>query len=318
MPIDAVLEPGGETLHKLKSSNNIEEDVAAQFDVEENHERDEELEELEELPHVIVQDAIKTAEAQALREQSPDLIDSFGLKEQADTLVGTRMSKGISGGQKRRVSVASQLITAPNILFLDEPTSGLDSVASFEVVSLLKKYAQKHKLIVVINLHQLSNATFQLFDKLLLLSQSQICYFGPVSGIASYFSGLGLPVPKLMNLSEHILELTDTDFDLSEDEGKAAQRILIIQSVWRVHGKEDHIVAFDHDKTFLILVMWLFLDLVAAESLVVLVACLFTTFIIAFALVAFVNGLWMSVGGFLVPTSSLDVLWCYAFHYIDY
>jgi ABC-type multidrug transport system ATPase subunit len=141
------------------------------------------------------------------------LIDSFGLKKQADTLIGTPIRKGISGGQKRRVSVASQLVTAPNILFLDEPTSGLDSVASLKVVSLLKEYAQKHKLIVVASIHQPSAATFQLFDKLLLLAQGQTCYFGPVSKVASYFSSLGFPVPKLMNPSEHILDLTNTDFD---------------------------------------------------------------------------------------------------------
>jgi hypothetical protein len=64
--------------------------------------------------------------------------------------------------------------------------------------------------------------------------------------------------------------------------------------------------------------MWLFLDLVAAESLVVLVASLFPNFIVALTLVAFVNGLWMSVGGFLVPTASLNVFWRYAFHSIDY
>lgn len=75
-----------------------------------------------------------------------NLIDSFGLKKQADTLIGTPIRKGISGGQKRRVSVASQLITAPKILFLDEPTSGLDSVASFEVICLLKKYAQQQQV----------------------------------------------------------------------------------------------------------------------------------------------------------------------------
>lgn len=74
------------------------------------------------------------------------LLEAFGIKEQAKTLVGTPIRKGISGGQKRRVSVASQLITCPKILFLDEPTSGLDSKASFEVVSYLKKLAQQNKV----------------------------------------------------------------------------------------------------------------------------------------------------------------------------
>lgn len=64
--------------------------------------------------------------------------------------------------------------------------------------------------------------------------------------------------------------------------------------------------------------MWLFLDLIAAESLVVLVSSIFPNFVISLALTAFANGLWMSVGGFLVPTATLNVFWRYVFHYIDY
>lgn len=64
--------------------------------------------------------------------------------------------------------------------------------------------------------------------------------------------------------------------------------------------------------------MWIFLDLVAAESLVVFVAAIFPNFVISLALVAFANGLWMSVGGFLVPPQILNVFWKYVFHYIDY
>lgn len=74
------------------------------------------------------------------------LLDSFGLREQASTLIGTPVRKGISGGQKRRVGVASQLITSPKILFLDEPTSGLDSAASFEVVNYLKGVAKRNNV----------------------------------------------------------------------------------------------------------------------------------------------------------------------------
>lgn len=75
-----------------------------------------------------------------------ELISSFGLRQQANTLVGTPIRKGISGGQKRRLSIASQLITGPKILFLDEPTSGLDSTASFEVVKFLKKVVQQYQV----------------------------------------------------------------------------------------------------------------------------------------------------------------------------
>jgi ABC-type multidrug transport system permease subunit len=65
-------------------------------------------------------------------------------------------------------------------------------------------------------------------------------------------------------------------------------------------------------------VMWLFLDLLAAESLVVLISSIFPIFVVALALIAFINGLWMSVGGFLVSLSVLNVFWKYVFHYIDY
>lgn len=74
------------------------------------------------------------------------LLESFGLRGQKDTLIGTPIRSGISGGQKRRVSVASQLITAPKLLFLDEPTSGLDSVASLEVISYIKSIAKRNNV----------------------------------------------------------------------------------------------------------------------------------------------------------------------------
>ena len=74
------------------------------------------------------------------------LIAAFGLHSQAETLIGTPIRKGLSGGQKRRVSVAGQLITSPKVLFLDEPTSGLDSAASFEVMSFVRDIAKQHRV----------------------------------------------------------------------------------------------------------------------------------------------------------------------------
>lgn len=74
------------------------------------------------------------------------LLAAFGLQKQADSLVGTPIRKGVSGGQKRRLSVASQLMTSPKILFLDEPTSGLDSAASFEVINFVRNIAKQYKV----------------------------------------------------------------------------------------------------------------------------------------------------------------------------
>jgi ABC-type multidrug transport system ATPase subunit len=79
------------------------------------------------------------------------LLYSFGLRNQQHTLIGTPIRKGISGGQKRRVSVASQLVTGPKLLFLDEPTSGLDSAASWEVISFIRNIAKQNN--VSLNIH---------------------------------------------------------------------------------------------------------------------------------------------------------------------
>lgn len=68
------------------------------------------------------------------------------MRHQQNTLIGTPIRKGISGGQKRRLSVAAQLITAPKTMFLDEPTSGLDSAASYEVISYIKEVAKRNNV----------------------------------------------------------------------------------------------------------------------------------------------------------------------------
>lgn len=75
-----------------------------------------------------------------------DLIASFGLHSQAHTIVGTPIKKGLSGGQKKRLGIASRLVANPKILFLDEPTSGLDSALSLEVCTYIKQIARQHNV----------------------------------------------------------------------------------------------------------------------------------------------------------------------------
>ncbi|KAL2069552.1 hypothetical protein VTL71DRAFT_14231 [Oculimacula yallundae] len=434
-----------------------------------------------------------------------DLLESFGLSDQQDTLIGTPIRKGISGGQKRRLSVAAQLITAPKIMFLDEPTSGLDSTASYEVIHYIKEVAKRNNLIVIASIHQPSTSTCkfkissgyfddqgsqdctlsetkllmtvkqlffdlttdvyqdQMFDKLLLLSGGKPFYFGSVEGVEAHFVSLGFPMPFHTNPAEFILDLMNVDF---ANDGPIAQQQLhemqmgwarshkardiatqicatsslieppaiskppsrsfftvvmtlvhrsfiksyrdvvaygirmamyiglaiMMGTVWlRLESKQSdiqpyinavffgsafmsfmavaYVPSFLEDRltfikeranglygptafmlsnfiiglpylfmiavvfssiaywlsnfqptaqAFFTWVMWLFLDLLAAESLVVLVSSVAPVFVIALAVTAFANGLWMSVGGFLVPTKTLNVFWRYAFHYIDY
>jgi len=170
------------------------------------------------------------------------LLDAFGLREQSDTLIGTPLRKGISGGQKRRVGVASQLITSPKILFLDEPTSGLDSAASWEVMSYLKGVAKRNNLIVIASIHQPSASTFDLFDKLLLLSSGKPHFFGPVSAVSSHYAGLGREIPLHVNPAEFLLELVNIDFVRHRDLGAEA-RLDDMQQAWVVSARAKELSA---------------------------------------------------------------------------
>ncbi|KAI3118642.1 hypothetical protein CBS147326_9936 [Penicillium roqueforti] len=162
------------------------------------------------------------------------LLEAFGIQNQAETLVGTPIRKGISGGQKRRVSVASQLITCPKILFLDEPTSGLDLTASYEVMLYAKELARSNNLLIIASIYQPSTSTFELFDKLFLLSAGKICYGGPVANVRNYFNGIGFPVPVSTNPAEFLLDIISADFGNSG--GRAVERVRKIQSAWAESG----------------------------------------------------------------------------------
>lgn len=159
-----------------------------------------------------------------------DLIASFGLIDQRRTLIGTPIQKGISGGQKRRVSVATQLITGPRVLYLDEPTSGLDSTASYEVMSFILDIAKRNNLIVIASIHQPSTKTLELFTKVCLMSKGKTCFYGAVSEVDQYFRGLGMEIPPLTNPSEHMLDLTNVDFGHNEE---AQTRLDIIFEGWK-------------------------------------------------------------------------------------
>ncbi|OMO73058.1 ABC transporter-like protein [Corchorus olitorius] len=115
------------------------------------------------------------------KERAEMTIREMGLQSSMDTRIGGWSSKGLSGGQKRRVSICIEILTRPKLLFLDEPTSGLDSAASFHVMSRIVKLARRDGRTVIASIHQPSSEVFELFHNLCLLSSGKTVYFGPVS-----------------------------------------------------------------------------------------------------------------------------------------
>eukprot|EP00189_Rhodosorus_marinus_P001181 CAMPEP_0113964168 /NCGR_PEP_ID=MMETSP0011_2-20120614/6965_1 /TAXON_ID=101924 /ORGANISM="Rhodosorus marinus" /LENGTH=614 /DNA_ID=CAMNT_0000976391 /DNA_START=325 /DNA_END=2166 /DNA_ORIENTATION=- /assembly_acc=CAM_ASM_000156 len=140
----------------------------------------------------------------------------LGLTEQAEVKVGGIFVRGISGGQRRRLAVGTQLLALPSILFLDEPTSGLDAAACQHLIAYLRKVAKEFGLTIVCTIHQPATEVFMMSDRLLLLSQGRTAYFGPTAGVEGYFERLGYPCPELTSIAEHVIHKINGDFGEKE------------------------------------------------------------------------------------------------------
>jgi ABC-type multidrug transport system ATPase subunit/ABC-type multidrug transport system permease subunit len=134
------------------------------------------------------------------------LIDQLGLRNAAGTIIGDEGHRGVSGGERRRVSIGVDIIHDPIVLFLDEPTSGLDSTSAFMVVKVLQRIAQSGS-VVVMSIHQPSYRILGLLDRLLVLSRGQTVYYGAPSALPSFFLDFGKPIPDNENPTEFALDL---------------------------------------------------------------------------------------------------------------
>ncbi|KAG6496848.1 ABC transporter G family member 1-like [Zingiber officinale] len=148
------------------------------------------------------------------RARAEDTIRDMGLQDAVDTRIGGYASKGISGGQRRRVSICIEILTRPKLLFLDEPTSGLDSAASFHVMDRIVKLARQDGRTILASIHQPSSEVFELFDQLCLLSAGKTVYFGPTARTNEFFALHGFPCPTFRNPSDHYLRTINKDFDM--------------------------------------------------------------------------------------------------------
>ncbi|KAK0418639.1 hypothetical protein QR680_013683 [Steinernema hermaphroditum] len=151
------------------------------------------------------------------------VMDDLELHRCADTIIGSpKGTKGLSGGEKKRLAFASEILTSPPILFCDEPTSGLDAFLAQQVVQVLKKLASKKGMTIVLTIHQPSSQVFQLFDKVCLLSEGRTVFLGTGEQAEEMWSLLGYPLPLNFNPADHFIATLAIMRDREEEcRGKA-------------------------------------------------------------------------------------------------
>ncbi|XP_061343431.1 pleiotropic drug resistance protein 1-like isoform X2 [Gastrolobium bilobum] len=132
----------------------------------------------------------------------------LGLEVCADTIVGNAMLRGISGGQKKRVTTGEMLVGPAKVFFMDEISTGLDSSTTFQIVNSLKQYVHILKGTTVISLLQPAPETYNLFDDIVLLSDGHIVYQGPREDVLDFFESMGFRCPERKGVADFLQEVT--------------------------------------------------------------------------------------------------------------
>ncbi|KFM27108.1 ATP-binding cassette sub-family G member 2 [Auxenochlorella protothecoides] len=142
------------------------------------------------------------------------VLDELALRHVADSQVGgAGRIRGISGGERRRVTIGMELVTDPAILVLDEPTSGLDSFTALNLMRTLHQVASGGR-VVIASLHQPSHDMFLALDTALLMSHGRVLFQGRPADAEAWFRGRGLPCPAGTAMAEHLLKVASNPADI--------------------------------------------------------------------------------------------------------
>ncbi|KAJ4751592.1 Pleiotropic drug resistance subfamily G protein [Rhynchospora pubera] len=132
----------------------------------------------------------------------------LGLDVCANTLVGSDMVRGISGGQKKRVTTGEMIVGPRKTLFMDEISTGLDSSTTYQIVKCMRNFVHLMEGTVLMSLLQPPPETFELFDDVILLSEGHIIYQGPTDAVVQHFESLGFTLPPRKGVADFLQEVT--------------------------------------------------------------------------------------------------------------
>ncbi|WCJ28859.1 ABC-2 type transporter family protein [Euphorbia peplus] len=135
------------------------------------------------------------------------LMEELGLSHVADSFVGDEENRGISGGERKRVSIGVDIIHDPAILLLDEPTSGLDSTSALQVIELLSSMAKSRRRTIVLSIHQPSYRILRHIRNFLILSHGSVVHKGSLDSLEETINNLGFQIPSQLNPLEFAMEI---------------------------------------------------------------------------------------------------------------
>ncbi|KAL0657942.1 hypothetical protein Bca4012_078527 [Brassica carinata] len=142
-------------------------------------------------------------------EQAETVVSDLGLTRCCNSVIGGGLVRGISGGERKRVSIGQEMLVNPSLLLLDEPTSGLDSTTAARIVSTLRTLARGGRTVVT-TIHQPSSRLYRMFDKVLVLSEGSPIYSGVSGRVMEYFGSIGFqPGSNFVNPADFVLDLAN-------------------------------------------------------------------------------------------------------------
>ncbi|KAJ2806959.1 hypothetical protein H4R21_000663 [Coemansia helicoidea] len=158
-------------------------------------------------------------------ERVASIMHQLRLSHVKGSKIGDALSRGVSGGERKRVSIGVGLVTDPDMIVLDEPTSGLDSNSAEMVVELVRDITRSRGIASIMTVHQPNANMLACFDRVLLLSQGRLVFFGPAADAIDYFESRGYPCPLRQNPADFFIDMMSLNNRSPQDLEASRRRI---------------------------------------------------------------------------------------------